>query len=93
MRLLEARPSRFPRSRPCDALGLSRSGTYPRVRQRRVAQPAAQPRALSADERQAIRDLVHREADQDASLPVIHARELNAGPLDRSQNLIAFKLI
>ena len=84
MRLLDARPLRVARSRACDALGLSRSGTYPRVRHRRVAQPAAQPRALSEDERQAIRDLVHREADQDASLPVIHARELNAGRVSAS---------
>jgi putative transposase len=86
MSVLAQRPSRVPRARACDALGLARTGTYPRVRQRRAAAPAtpAQPRALSEDERQAIRDLVHREAYQDASLPEIHARELNAGRVSAS---------
>jgi len=81
MSALAERPAHVPRSRACAALGLSRTGTYLRARRRR-GQPraaAVQPRGLSESERQQIRDLVHSDAYRDASLPVIHATELNAG--------------
>jgi putative transposase len=81
MSALAERPAHVPRSRACAALGLSRTGTYPRERRRRGEPLAApvQPRALSESERQQIRDLAHSDAYRDASLPVIHATELNAG--------------
>ncbi|WP_295883592.1 hypothetical protein [uncultured Thiohalocapsa sp.] len=81
MSALAERPAHVPRSRACAALGLSRTGTYPRARRRR-SEPqtaAVQPRALSEPERQQIRDLAHSDEYRDASLPVIHATELNAG--------------
>jgi putative transposase len=81
MSALAERPAHVPRSRACEALGLARTGTYPRAPRHR-SEPrvaAVQPRALSESERQQIRDLVHSEAYRDASLPVIHATELNAG--------------
>lgn len=81
MSVLAERPAHVPRSRACAALGLSRTGTYPRARRRRSEPQAAavQPRALSEPERQQIRDLAHSDEYRDASLPVIHATELNAG--------------
>jgi putative transposase len=81
MSALAERPPHVPRSRACAALGLSRTGTYPRARRRRSAPGAAavQPRALSEPERAQIRDLVHSARYRDASLPVIHATEFNAG--------------
>ncbi len=81
MTALDERPAHVPRSRACAALGLSRTGTYPRARRHRGEPRAAavQARALSESERQQIRDLVHSDAYRDASLPVIHATELNAG--------------
>jgi putative transposase len=81
MKALAERPAHVPRSRACAALGLSRTATYPRAPRRR-SEPrvaAVQPRALSEAERQQIRDLAHSEHYRDASLPVIHATELNAG--------------
>mgnify|MGYP001816429785 FL=1 len=81
MSALAERPPHVPRSRACAALGLSRTGTYPRERRRRSEPGAApvQPRALSEPEREQIRALAHGEPYRDASLPVIHATELNAG--------------
>ena len=81
MSVLAERPPHVPRSRACAALGLSRTGTYPRERRRRSEPRAApvQPRALSEPEREEIRTLAHSEPYRDASLPVIHATELNAG--------------
>jgi len=81
MSALAERPAQVPRSRACAALGLSRTGTYPRERRRRgePREKPVQPRALSEQERQQIRDLAHSAQYRDASLPVIHAMELNAG--------------
>lgn len=80
MSLLEQRPASLSRSRACNALALSRTGTYPRRRQQRpVGKAKPQPRQLSAEEEQAVLDLVNRECHQDASVRVIHATELNHG--------------
>lgn len=83
MSCLHQRPASMPRSRACEALGLSRTGTYPRVRSRRTGQSgtAPQPRQLSAAERERIREQVTSEPYQDQSVRVIHATELNAGRL------------
>jgi putative transposase len=83
MDVLAQRPASLSRSRACAALGLSRTGTYPRTRRRPEVQAPARrhPRALSERERAQIRDLAHAEHYRDASLAVIHARELNAGHL------------
>lgn len=79
MSLLEQRPENLPRSRACDALGLSRTGTYPRRRRPKRTAPRPQPRQLSQDEEQAVLDVVNSERYQDASVRVIHATELNHG--------------
>lgn len=83
MEVLAQRPASVPRSRACAALGLSRTGTYARTRRRPAAPQTARkhPRALCERERAQIRDLAHAEHYRDASLAVIHARELNAGRL------------
>lgn len=82
MNVLHERPARVPRSQACAALGLSRTGTYPRRRNRRKNRPhAPQPRQLPQEQRQQILDLVNSEPYQDASVRVIHARELSAGRL------------
>lgn len=80
MRLLEQRPAELPRRRACEALGLSRTGTYrrrPRLRPRNALGP--QPRQLSADERHGVLERVNSEPYQDTSVRVIHASELNRG--------------
>lgn len=89
MSLLEQRPASLPRSRACEALGLSRTGTYPR-RRRHVSTvaPRRQPRQLSANEEQAVLDLVNGERYQDASVRVIHATELNHGRAQPSVSTI-----
>lgn len=81
MTCLEQRPPGMPRNRACDALGLSRTGTYPRHRRASAPSPSkgVQPNALSEPERQAIRDQLHSPAYQDLSPRVVHAKELNAG--------------
>ncbi len=82
MTVLHDRPAHLSRRRVCHALGLSRPGTYPRrPRQRAKAPRAAPPRRLSDDERQRILNLANKEPYQDASVRVIHARELSAGRL------------
>jgi len=81
MTVLNERPAHVPRSRACAALGISRSGSYPR--DRRGGSPARasrpQPRQLAPAEREHIRDLASSERYQDASVRVIHATELNEG--------------
>src|SRR5690606_5043224 len=73
MNVLEQRSPGLPRSRACDALGLSRTGTYPRSsRRRRVQASKPQPRALTAEERQAVRNLMNSESYQDESVRVVH---------------------
>lgn len=79
MNALDQRPANLPRSRACEALGLPRTGTYPRARRPTRQAPRPQPRALSAPERQAVLDLLHSEAYVDDSVRVVHARELNCG--------------
>lgn len=81
MSVLHERPAQTARSRACDALGLSRTGTYPRQRQRRVREGASprQPRKLTDEQREQVLELVNSEAHQDASVRVIYARELSAG--------------
>jgi len=80
MTLLEQRPAGLSRSHACDALGLARTGTYPRPpRPRPRKAPPAQPRQLCEAEQQALLDLLHSEPYQDQSVRVVHARELNAG--------------
>lgn len=82
MSVLHQRPAHIPRSRACAALGLSRTGTYPRRRSRSESKPhAPQPRQLSSEQRQQVLDLVNSKPHQDASVRVIHARELSEGRL------------
>lgn len=81
MSVLHERPPHVARSRACDALGLSRTGTYPRQRSRRVSDRVSprQPRALTGEQRGQVLELVNRDQYQDASVRVIYARELSAG--------------
>lgn len=81
MSVLHARPGHVARSRACHALGLSRTGTYPRRRSRRVRAGVSprQPRALTGEQRGQVLELVGREDYLDASVRVIYARELSAG--------------
>jgi len=90
MNVLHQRPSQLPRSRACDALGLSRTGTYPRARRNRciTAPRAVQPRRLPDGERQQVLDLVNCDKHQDASVRAIYARELSAGHLLASVSTI-----
>lgn len=82
MSCLAERPAHVPRSRACDALGLSRTGTYPRKRPSR-AQPrtaaSKQPRQLSEAEVENVLETVNSSAYEDETVRVIHARELNQG--------------
>jgi len=82
MTCLAERPAHVPRSRACDALGLSRTGTYARQRPSR-AQPSTaaskQPRQLAEAEVDHVLATVNSEAYQDETVRVIHARELNQG--------------
>ncbi|MBK1727300.1 IS3 family transposase [Halorhodospira neutriphila] len=82
MSCLAERPAYVPRSRACDALGLSRTGTYPRKRPSR-AQPdtaaSKQPRQLSEAEVAYVLETVNSATYRDEAVRVIHARELNQG--------------
>jgi len=80
MSCLDQRPQHVSRTRACEALGLSRTGTYtraPRPR-RRQSQPVP-PRELSEAEQAEILAVVNSEVYEDASVRVIHARELDHG--------------
>lgn len=89
MSVLAQRPTTLSRSRACEALGLSRTGTYPRERRAHpVKRPRCQPRELSDAERQAVLDRVHSDIHQDASVRVIHATELNNGRMMPSVSTI-----
>lgn len=81
MTVLNERPVHVPRSRACAALGISRTGSYPRDRSSASPKhaPRRQPRQLGPAERERIRDLAGSERYQDASVRVIHATELNEG--------------
>jgi putative transposase len=81
MTCLDQRSPKLSRTRACAVLGLSRSGTYPRHRDRRrpKVEHKRQPRQLAEAEREAVEEQLHDEANQDASPRVVHARELNAG--------------
>jgi len=74
--------SGVPRSRACDALGLSRTGTYPRRKRSRAHTAAGtdrQTHQLSAAEIEHVLETVNSTARQDDAVQVIHARELNQG--------------
>ena len=75
MTVLAQRPTTLSRSRACEALGLSRTGTYPRPRRRSASRHCGQPqpRALSECEREAVLETVNSAIYQDASVRVIHA--------------------
>lgn len=80
MTVLGQRPAHIPRSAACYALGLSRTGTYPRARRYQPhTKPQPQPRALSAEEREHVKSVMNSEANQDRSVRVVHALSLNAG--------------
>lgn len=80
MSVLDQRPARLPRSRACEALGLSRTGTYERrPRRKPIAPVRPQPRQLSPDEEQEVLALANSERYQDESVRVIHASEFNRG--------------
>lgn len=77
---LDQRPQHLSRSRACNALGVSRTGTYPRPpRARRSRASPAPPRAISGAEEDEVLEVVNSEAYEDASVRVIHARELDQG--------------
>ncbi|WP_435103068.1 hypothetical protein [Arhodomonas sp. AD133] len=89
MRVLGQRSPNMPRALACDALRLSRTGTYPRAkRYRRRPAPQVQPRQLSGEERDQIKALLNSEANQDRSVRVVHAHELNAGRILASVSTI-----
>lgn len=81
MTCVDERPAHVPRSRACDALGVSRTGSYPRQRPSRAqaTRPAGQPHQLSDAEQAYVLQVVNCAAYQDEAVRVIHARELNAG--------------
>lgn len=80
MMCLDQRPHTLSRSRACSALGLSRTGTYPRPsRSRRPGASPGPSRALSLNEQDEVLAVVNSEAHADASVRVIHARELDQG--------------
>lgn len=80
MSLLDQRPATVSRARACEALCLSRTGTYPRKRRCGGGRaPRPQPRQLSDAERESVLERVNSERYQDASVRLIHATELNAG--------------
>ena len=90
MTVLAQRPATLSRSRACEALGLSRTGTYPRARRVLPSHGARrpQPRALSEHERHAVLERVNSDIYQDASVRVIHATELNNGRMMPSVSTI-----
>ncbi|WP_435106315.1 DDE-type integrase/transposase/recombinase, partial [Arhodomonas sp. AD133] len=89
MTVLDQRSPNMPRALACDALRLSRTGTYPRAkRYRRRPAPQVQPRQLSGEERDRIKALLNSEANQDRSVRVVHAHELNAGRMLASVSTI-----
>jgi len=82
MSCLTQRPEHVPRSRACDALGLSRTGTYPRRRPSRARAAIAgqkQPHQLSPAETEHVLETVNSAAFADETVRVIHAREVNQG--------------
>jgi hypothetical protein len=71
MNCLAQRPAHVPRSRACDALALSRTGTYPRRRRSRARAATGadqQPRELSAVETEHVLATVNSTAYQDAQI-------------------------
>jgi putative transposase len=68
---IEQRPSRLPLSVACQVLGLNRSSVYLRQRglvgnkAKRCRKKSSQPRALSPQERQAVRDILRSEEYRD----------------------------
>jgi len=81
MSVLHERAAHVARSRACQVLGLSRTGTYPRQRASRLSDsaPPRQPRGLTEEQRGRVLEVVNSEAHQDATVRVIYARELSAG--------------
>jgi len=84
MKVLAERLPQISRRRACEALCLSRTGTYRRPTRPRKAVHKAQPRALSAEQRQAVRALFEQEHYLDASARTIYARELSEGRMHGS---------
>lgn len=80
MTILDQRSAEMPCSAACDALCLSRTGTYSRLRRCQLrTKPQVRPRALSAEEREHVKSVMNSEGHQDSSVRVAHARSLNAG--------------
>jgi len=82
---IEQRPDRLPLSVACRVLGLNRSSVYCRRRglagdkAKRCRMNAPQPRALSAQERQNVRDILRSEEYQDQPPAEVHERLLEKG--------------
>lgn len=74
-------PPDVPRSRACVALGLARTGTYPRPSRRADRPKKGQPRALSGDERREVLAVFHDEANADKSPRQICAEAQTEGRL------------
>ncbi len=82
---IEQRPERLPLSVACQVLGLNRSSVYQRRRglvgdqARRCRKLAPQPRALSPQERQSVRDTLHSEEYRDQPPAEVRERLLEKG--------------
>jgi len=82
---IEQRPSRLPPSVACRVLGLNRSSVYQRRRglvgekANRSRKDSVQPRALSEQERQAMRDTLHSEEYRNQPPAEVRERLLEKG--------------
>ena len=82
---IEQRPSRLPLSVACRVLGLNRSSVYQRRRglagdkAKRCRKQAPQPRALSVQERQSVRDTLRSEAYRNQPPGEVHQCLLEKG--------------
>ncbi len=89
MNLVLERPAGVPLTAACRALVVNRSSVYARrrlssltpeqVAQRRSRRGCVQPRALSEQERDAIRDVLYAEEHRDQPPAEIHASLLEQG--------------
>ena len=84
MKVLAERPPQISRRRACEALCLSRTGTYRRAARPRKAVHTLQPRALTPEQRQAVRALFEQECYLDDSARTVYARELSEGRMHGS---------
>jgi len=84
MKVLAERPPQISRRRACEALCLSRTGTYRRPARPRKTVHAPQPRALTPEQRETVRALFEQECYLDSSVRTIYALELSEGRMHGS---------